>query len=88
MSIYLDCNATTPIEPQVVEKINQYLTKDFGNEGSHTHMFGTVAKQAVQEARDQIVLKLVRFLQGEALKRLRGKVYQKKYDQNVIMDFS
>ncbi len=54
MSIYLDCNATTPIEPQVVEKINQYLTKDFGNEGSHTHMFGTVAKQAVQEARDQI----------------------------------
>ena len=54
MSIYLDCNATTPIEPQVVEKINRYLTKDFGNEGSHTHMFGTVAKQAVQEARDQI----------------------------------
>ena len=54
MSIYLDCNATTPIEPQVVDKINQYLTKDFGNEGSHTHMFGTVAKQAVQEARDHI----------------------------------
>mgnify|MGYP001177465964 CR=1 FL=1 len=54
MSIYLDCNATTPIEPQVVEKINQFLTKDFGNEGSHTHMYGTVAKQAVQEARDHI----------------------------------
>ena len=31
MSIYLDCNATTPIEPEVVEKINNYLTKDFGN---------------------------------------------------------
>ena len=54
MSIYLDCNATTPIEPEVVEKINNYLTKDFGNEGSHTHAYGTVAKQSVQAARDQI----------------------------------
>jgi cysteine desulfurase len=37
MSIYLDCNATTPTEPEVVEKIKQYLITDFGNEGSHTH---------------------------------------------------
>ena len=55
MSIYLDCNATTPTEPEVVEKIKQYLTTDFGNEGSHTHSFGAVAKKAVQEARDQVV---------------------------------
>ena len=54
MSIYLDCNATTPIEPEVVEKINHYLTKDFGNEGSHTHEYGSIAKKAVQEARDNI----------------------------------
>jgi len=54
MSIYLDCNATTPIEPEVVEKINNYLTKDFGNEGSHTHEYGSIAKKAVQEARDNI----------------------------------
>jgi len=55
MSIYLDCNATTPTEPEVVEKIKQYLTIDFGNEGSHTHVYGSTAKKAVQEARDQIV---------------------------------
>ena len=55
MSIYLDCNATTPTEPEVVEKIKQYLTTDFGNEGSHTHLYGSTAKKAVQEARDQIV---------------------------------
>ena len=55
MSIYLDCNATTPTEPEVVEKIKQYLTTDFGNEGSHTHIYGSTAKKAVQEARDQIV---------------------------------
>ena len=54
MSIYLDCNATTPCEPQVAEKINQFLIQDFGNEGSHTHTYGTVAKQSVQAARDQI----------------------------------
>ena len=55
MSIYLDCNATTPTEPEVVEKMKQYLITDFGNEGSHTHQFGAIAKKAVQEARDQIV---------------------------------
>ena len=55
MSIYLDCNATTPIEPEVVEKMNNYLTTDFGNEGSHTHSFGSVAKKAVQEATDEVV---------------------------------
>ena len=55
MSIYLDCNATTPTEPEVVEKIKHYLTTDFGNEGSHTHVYGSTAKKAVQEARDQIV---------------------------------
>ena len=55
MSIYLDCNATTPIEPEVVEKMNNYLTTDFGNEGSHTHIYGTEAKKAVQDARDNIV---------------------------------
>ena len=55
MSIYLDCNATTPIEPEVVEKMNNYLTTDFGNEGSHTHSFGAVAKKAVQEATDHVV---------------------------------
>ena len=54
MSIYLDCNATTPCEPQVAEKISQFLIQDFGNEGSHTHAYGTVAKQSVQTARDQI----------------------------------
>ena len=53
MSIYLDCNATTPTEPEVVEKIKQYLTTDFGNEGSHTHSYGSTAKKAVQEAKQE-----------------------------------
>lgn len=52
--IYLDCNATTPPEPEVQEILLRYLVEEFGNEGSRTHGFGTRAKQAVQLARDQV----------------------------------
>ena len=34
MSIYLDCNATTPIEKEVNERITYFLVEEFGNEGS------------------------------------------------------
>ena len=52
--IYLDCNATTPIEPEIGEIVRHYLQAEYGNEGSRTHEFGTRAKQAVQKARDQV----------------------------------
>merc|ERR1712062_794932 len=52
----------------------------------HTMVFFRAgALASLEEARDTIVLKLVRFLQGEALKRLRGKVYAKKFDQRELM---
>ena len=54
MRIYLDCNATTPIDKEVSEITCRYLIDDFGNAGSHTHDYGAVAKQAVQKARDQV----------------------------------
>ncbi len=52
--VYLDCNATTPCEKEVLDVMNRYLVEDFGNEGSHTHQHGTKAKAAVNLARDQI----------------------------------
>lgn len=52
--VYLDCNATTPLDPEVREVLLHYLTDDFGNEGSRTHEYGARAKQAVQKARDQV----------------------------------
>jgi len=52
--VYLDCNATTPSEPRVLELVRRYLEEEFGNEGSRTHEFGARAKQAVQKARDQV----------------------------------
>ena len=54
MTIYLDCNATAPMEPAVSEEVMKYLTTEFGNAGSRTHEYGARAKQAVQKARDRI----------------------------------
>lgn len=54
MPAYYDCNATTPIEPQVLDITRHYLEIEFGNSGSRTHTYGTQALQAVQKARDQI----------------------------------
>lgn len=52
--VYLDCNATTPLDPEVREVLFRYLTEEYGNEGSRTHEYGSRAKQAVQKARDQV----------------------------------
>lgn len=52
--IYLDCAATTPIEPAVAEVVIHYMRNEFGNSGSRTHEFGARAKTAVQRARDQV----------------------------------
>jgi cysteine desulfurase len=52
--IYLDCNATTPIEPEVLELMNHYFRIEYGNAGSRTHRYGTAAAQAVRRAREQV----------------------------------
>jgi cysteine desulfurase len=54
MPVYLDCNATTPIEPPVRELVMRFMSEEYGNSGSRTHEFGTRAKQAVQRAREQV----------------------------------
>lgn len=54
MTIYLDCNATTPIEPRVRDLVLHYMEVEYGNAGSRTHTFGAEANKAVQKARAQI----------------------------------
>ena len=56
MTVYLDCNATTPIEPEVIDIMNKYLNDEFANAGSRTHEFGNVAKAAVEQAREKVGL--------------------------------
>lgn len=52
--IYLDCNATTPIEPRAAEVAREYLEEEFGNSGSRTHEYGAKAKSAVARARSAV----------------------------------
>lgn len=53
-AIYVDCNATTPTDPRVVEAVVRHLTVEFGNAGSRTHIYGVEAARAVARAREQI----------------------------------
>lgn len=52
--VYLDCNATTPLEPAVAAVMRHFFEEEYGNEGSRTHEFGARAKEAVQKARKQV----------------------------------
>jgi len=52
--IYLDYNATTPLDPRVLEAMMPYLTEVFGNPSSRTHEYGHAAKQAVDKARETV----------------------------------
>ena len=51
--IYLDYNATTPIDPQVYEAMQPYFESQFGNP-SNTYALGKAAKTAVEKARYQV----------------------------------
>src|SRR2546421_9649006 len=51
--IYLDYNATTPVDPIVVETMLPYLSTHFGNPSS-THRYGHVTRQAIDTARKQV----------------------------------
>jgi len=52
--IYLDCNATTPLDERVLAAMMPYLTGEFGNASSRTHAFGWAADEAVTQAREQV----------------------------------
>ena len=52
--IYLDNNATTPIDPRVLQAMHPYLTDVFGNAASRSHVFGWKADEAVTGARRQV----------------------------------
>jgi cysteine desulfurase len=50
--IYLDYNATTPVDPRVLEVMLPYFTEIFGNPASKNHTYGNEAFKAVEESRE------------------------------------
>ena len=51
--IYLDYNATTPIDPEVLQAMLPYLKEHFGNPSSN-HLYGKLVKESVNKAREQV----------------------------------
>ncbi len=54
MTVYLDCAATTPVDPRVGDEVMRFLGKSFGNAGSRTHSVGLRARKALEQARDRV----------------------------------
>lgn len=52
--VYLDCNASTPVDPRVRAEVMTYLAEEFGNAGSRTHGYGQTAKERVNRARQEV----------------------------------
>lgn len=51
--VYLDYNATTPVDPQVADAIEPYLREHYGNPSS-SHVYGRRAQEAIENAREQV----------------------------------
>ncbi|XP_008182177.1 cysteine desulfurase, mitochondrial [Acyrthosiphon pisum] len=52
--LYLDAQATTPLDPRVLDAMMPYMTHSYGNPHSRTHMYGWESEEAVETARQHI----------------------------------
>lgn len=52
--LYLDAQATSPIDPRVLDAMMPYMTNMYGNPHSKTHAFGWESEKAVEVAREQV----------------------------------
>lgn len=53
-ALYLDAQATTPLDPRVLDAMLPYMINEYGNPHSRTHMYGWESEKAVEKAREQV----------------------------------
>jgi cysteine desulfurase NifS len=91
--VYLDYNATTPVDPEVAEAMQPYLLDFFGNPSS-SHRYGVETKKAVEQARGQVADLLgcqpgeIVFTSGGSESNnyaIRGTVFAKREKGNHII---
>lgn len=52
--MYLDMQATTPLDPRVLDAMLPFMTEQYGNPHSRTHLYGWETEDAVEKARAQV----------------------------------
>ena len=52
--LYLDMQATTPVDPRVLDAMMPHFVEQYGNPHSRTHMYGWEAEDAVEQARQDV----------------------------------
>ena len=89
--IYLDYQATTPIDPDVLKTMLPFFNEKFGNASSIHHSYGMEAKEAVENSRKTLARiiganeKEITFTSGAteainlAIKGIIGRINQKKH---------
>ena len=55
-ALYLDMQATTPVDPRVLDKMLPLFTEQYGNAHSRTHHYGWEAEDMVENARKQVCI--------------------------------
>lgn len=52
--MYLDMQATTPVDPRVIDAMLPFFTEQYGNPHSRTHLYGWETEEAIETARAQV----------------------------------